>query len=540
MTNAQLSPRQKMINMLYLVLTAILALNVSSEVLDAFKTVNDGIDDSNFSLQSKNSGFYSEFADQFQNDSARVDTIYRKAKKARELSAKFTAKLEQYKKQMIAEAGGIDPETGKIKRDDDIDISTRLFVENNGRNGKELKQHIETTRVELLNLLEENDRKEAEQYLSLGIDEAKNGKPWEVANFNQVPVVAAVTLLSKYQNDMLSAEGHVVEKLYNSVYAKTEKVDKLAAKIISPSAFILQGEAYKADVMVAAYSSTQNPDVFLGQFTSAVKRDANGNLSELVSASEAPPLTNPVKVVVDGGLGKISLANNASGNKKYSGVVRVKSNATGEYRFFPFEGEYQVAPKVAVVSPTKMNVLYVGLDNPVDISVPGVAQNDIVASFEGDGTLLKNPDGSYYAQVKNPGTTKVKVSARVGNKLLPIGEQKFRIKNIPNPSTTVDGISQGGTAAGKFVEDRIGVVPKQDDFVYGTLPWKVQSFVVSIRRGADLYKEPNQGAVFNKKIKDLMKGIKKGDAVFVEQIKVLGPDNKVREISPLAFNITTR
>src|SRR6478672_10702338 len=107
MQNSQLSPRQKMINMLYLVLTAILALNVSSEVLDAFKTVNDGIGNSNFSLQSKNSAFYSDFAKQFQRDSARVDTTYRKAKKARELSLKLTNTLEDCKKKMIAEAGGI-------------------------------------------------------------------------------------------------------------------------------------------------------------------------------------------------------------------------------------------------------------------------------------------------------------------------------------------------------------------------------------------------------------------------------------------------
>ncbi len=540
MTNAQLSPRQKMINMLYLVLTAILALNVSSEVLDAFKTVNDGIGSSNSSLQSKNLGFYSEFTAQFQHDSARVDDAYGKAKKARELSMKFTSALEEYKKQMIEEAGGVDDKTGKIKRDDDIEIPTRLFVANEGKRGKELKQQIETTRNELLNLLTEQDRKVAQQSFALQTNDIKNGKPWEVTKFDHIPVVAAVTLLSKYQNDMLSAEGHVVEKLYNSVYEETEKVDKLAAKIISTSSFILQGESYKADVMVAAYSSTQNPEVFLGQFTSAVKRDEHGNLSELVSKSDVLPLVNPIKVDVDGGLGKIALAGNATGNKKYTGVVRVRSNATGEYKFFPFEGEYQVAPKVAVVSPTKMNVLYVGLDNPVDISVPGVAQNDVVAVFEGNGTLLKNPDGTYYAHVTTPGVTKVKVSARVGNKLLPVGEQKFRIKNIPNPMTTVDGVSYGGTVSGRYVEDRTGVVPKQDDFVYGNLPWRVQSFTVGIRKGIDYYKEENSGALFSKKVKDLLKGIKKGDAVFVEEIKVLGPDNKVREIAPLAYNITTR
>src|SRR5205085_2543933 len=155
---------------------------------------------------------------------ARVDTTFRKAKKARELSMKFTATLESYKNQMIEEAGGIDSVTGKIKHDDDINIPTRLFVENGGKRGKELKKEMAGIREELLNLLNAEDRKEAEKSLSLKVDQPMDGKSWEVAKFNQVPVVAAVTLLSKYQNDMLSAESHVVETLYNSIYENTEKV----------------------------------------------------------------------------------------------------------------------------------------------------------------------------------------------------------------------------------------------------------------------------------------------------------------------------
>jgi gliding motility-associated protein GldM len=540
MSNAKLPPRQKMINMLYLVLTAILALNVSSEVLDAFKTVNDGIGYSNGSLQSKNAGFYSSFAQQLQNDSARVDTIFRKAKRARELSLQLNTQLEQYKVQMINDAGGIDPSTGKIKRDDDIDISTRLFVENQGSRGKALRRQIEETRVQLLSLLNGQDRKEAEHSLSLKIDESPAGKAWEVAKFDQVPVVAAVTLLSKYQNDVLSAEGYIVERLYNSVYSRTEKVDKMAAKIISPSSFILQGEAYKADVMVAAYNSTQNPDVFLGRFTPAVKRDATGNYSELVSVSEVPPLENPIPIDVDGGLGKIALSANATGNKNYSGVVRVKSNATGEYKFYPFEGEYQVAPKVAVVSPKMMNVLYIGLDNPVDVSVPGMAQSDVSASMVSNGTLVRLPDGSYNAKVNMPGVTKVVVKAKVNGREMVMGEHPFRIKNVPSPVTTLDGVNEGGKITLARMKTATGIVPVVKGFDYPAR-FTVESYQVSYKSKKDgeiSLPITVNGPLLNQRIKDIIRNrMAAGDDIYFDEIWVRGPAGDKRKINPIAFAV---
>jgi len=293
-----------MINMLYLVLTAILALNVSSEVLDAFKTVNDGISTSNNSLKSKNSDIYSELNRQFVNDSVKAKMAFEQSRQVRAVSAKLYALLEQYKKEMIAEAGGIDEETGKIKRDDDINVPTRLFVEDGGKKGKQLKKQIETTRAELLGLLPKEARAEVEKSLSLKIDAPVAGAEWEFAKFNHVPVVAAVTLLTKYQNDLLGAESHIIETLYSSIDRGFKKVDRMEAKIISPSSFILQGEAYKADVMVAAYSSTQHPEVFLGSFNSSVKKMPNGEYAMLTSSSDVPPLTNATKVDVEGGFGK--------------------------------------------------------------------------------------------------------------------------------------------------------------------------------------------------------------------------------------------
>ena len=532
-----MTPRQKMINMLYLVLTAILALNVSSEVLDAFKTVNDGISTSNGSLKSKNQNIYTELGQQYKNDSIRAKMAYEKSLQVKAVSAKLYTLLEQYKSEMITEAGGIDAETGKIKRDDDINVPTRMFVEDGGKKGKELKKQIEAARAELLQLVPETDRAEVDKSLSLKTDMPAGANSWEFAKFNHVPVVAAVTLLSKYQNDLLGAESYVIERLYKSIRGNIIITDKMEAKILSPSNYILQGEAYKADVMVAAYNSTQQPDVFLGAFTSSIKKNGDGTYEMIESASDVPPLSNAQRIDADGGFGRLSMSGSSTGVKKYTGVVRVKKD--DKFQFYPFDGEYQVAPKVAVVSPKMMNVLYIGLDNPVDISVPGIAQSDVSAAFEGNGTLVKDGEG-FKALVTTPGVTKVKVNARINGRLMPMGEQQFRIKTIPNPEATVDGLPQKINATGTFVDQRVGIVPKQDDFIYGKVPWKVLSYTVTVQRGGQIFKEDNKGPVFNEKSKALKKGLKKGDGFFVDDIMVEGPDKKVRKISPLAFNITSQ
>ncbi len=539
MQNSQLTPRQKMINMLYLVLTAILALNVSSEVLDAFKTVNDGISTSNNSLKSKNFDIYSELNRQFVNDSVKAKMAFEQSRQVRAVSAKLYALLEEYKKEMIAEAGGIDEETGKIKRDDDINVPTRMFVEDGGKKGKELKKQIETTRAELLGLLPKDERAEVDKSLSLKIDAPVAGAEWEFAKFNHVPVVAAVTLLTKYQNDLLGAESHIIETLYSSIDKGFNKVDRMEAKIISPSSFILQGEAYKADVMVAAYSSTQHPEVFLGSFNSTVKKMPNGEYAMLTSSSDAPPLLNATKVDVEGGFGKIMMSGNATGIKKYTGVVRVKKDE--QFEFYPFDGEYQVAPKVAVVAPKMMNVMYIGLENALDVSVPGVAQSDVTASLVGAGALIKNNDGSYTAKPTSPGEAKVLVKAKVNGREMVMGEQIFRVKSVPSPITTLDGVYEGGKITLAKIKSTRGIVPKMINFDHITR-FTIESYQISYRSK----KEDNvsvpvtvMGPLYDAKIKELIGSrVQVGDAVFIDEIIARGPAGDKRKLNPVAFVIT--
>jgi len=540
MAGVKLTPRQKMINMMYLVLTAILALNVSAEVLNAFKTVNDGISASNNSLHDKNADTYSVLLRQYQRDSLKARDAFVKAERAKALSTQLYTLLAQYKSQMIAEAGGIDAISGKIKRDDDIDIATRLFVENDGKNGKDLKLRIESTRAELLKLLNDADRAEGDKLLPLKTNDVEAGKSWEYAKFNQVPVVAAVTLLSKYQNDLLSAESHVIETLFGGIDRDKHKVDKMAAMVISPGNFVLQGESYKADVMVAAYSSTQHPEVFIGQFSPAVKKDEHGNYAMISAASDALPLLNAQKIEVDGGDGKIVMPGNAIGNKKYTGVVRIKAPGEG-YEFYPFEGEYQVAPKVAVVSPRMMNVMYVGLDNTIDVSVPGVASSEVSPILVAHGTLVKNADGSYTAKLTAPGAAKVIVKAKVNGHEMVMGEQEFRVKAVPSPVSTLDGSYQGGKISLARIKSTRGVVPLVQNFDY-PVKFTVVSYVISYASHKDnsiSLPTTVSGPVFDDKLRNIIDHrLQVGDVVFFDEITVRGPAGDIRKINPMAFAVT--
>lgn len=539
MAHAQLTPRQKMINMLYLVLTAILALNVSNEVLDAFKGVNDGITTSNLSLSGKNNNTYADFQRQYAIDSGRAKVAFENALKARELSRQLYQLLESYKQQMITEAGGIDEATGKIVRDDNIDIATRLFVENNGAIGKQLQQQIESTRQQLIGLMPEQEQIAAQKTFSLKIETPTNDRAWEFATFNHMPVVAAVTTLTKFQNDVLNAENHIVESLYASVYAKTEKVDKMEAIVSSASGLVMQGEAYKADVLVAASNSTLTPEVFIGSFTSAVKKDKSGKYETIESESEQVPLNNPVRVDVNGGIGKLQLGSSAVGNKKYYGVVRVKSSTDNTYKFFPFEGEYRVSPKTAVVSPTMMNVMYIGLDNPVAVSVPGVPQQDVTATIN-HGTLTKNADGSYNARITEKKNATITIKAKVNGKEMVMGEQTFRVKRIPTPQSAVDGVVKPVNVSAQIIKNSRSIIAKVEAFDY-PVQFRVLSFTCSYRnKNGELFKETNTGTEFNEKVKVWLKNIDKGEAIFFDDIVVMGPDMERRTTNALAFNITSK
>lgn len=538
MAGGKLTPRQKMINMMYLVLTALLALNVSQEVLNAFKLVNDGLQNSNGSLGEKNAGIYKAFDKQMDTDKGKAQQYYDKAQKAKVIGKNLTELLEKYKKEIVAQAKGLDEETGDIVERDNIDIATRMFVEDGeGRKrGEDLQKKILDARKELLALVDEKDRANFKISLDAPIPKLKGveGAKWEYATFSHVPTTAAVTILTKFQNDAVSSEGAVIEYLIKKIGETDFKFDALAAKIIAPSSYVMQGQSYKADIFLAAFNSTQQPEVFLGSL-GGFKRNPDGTYDKVDSQNPLPAgYSEGSMLKTEGGMAKLEQGASGVGERKYGGIVRIK-NPVGGYTFYPFEGGYQVAAKAVVVSPTQMNVLYIGVPNPMEISVPGVGTGDVSASMT-SGTLSRNGDGTYTATVSAVGKTMINVSAKVEGKVQPMGSREFRIKRIPDPIPTLGGKLRGGNTQPGSVKAQSGVVALMENFDFDA-KFSVVSFQMVFSSKGEIFKSEAQGPLFNAQMKSFLDRAKPKDIIFIDEIKVVGPDKQPRKLGQIAFQI---
>lgn len=539
MAGGKLTPRQKMINMMYLVLTALLALNVSQEVLNAFHLVNEGLQTSNSSLGEKNGGIYKMFQKQMDQNPAKAKEFNDKAQEAKKISAELNTLLEQYKNDIIKQAKGVDPETDDIVERDNIDIATRMFVEEGAgvKRGRDLQQRILDARKRFLALVDEKDRANFKISIDAQTPKKKGeeGAKWEYLTFSHVPTTAAVTILSKFQNDVVSSEGAVIEYLIKKIGETDFKFDALAAKIIAPSSYIMQGQAYKADIFLAAFNSSQQPEVFLGSL-GGFKRNPDGTYEKMDSPNPLPAgYSESGMLKAEGGMGKLEQGGSAVGERKYGGIIRVK-NPVGGYTFYPFEGGYQVAAKAVVVSPTKMNVLYIGVDNPMKISVPGVGAGDVTASLSGSGTLKKNPDGTYTANVTGVGKCNIAVSAKIDGKVQAMGSEEFRIKRIPDPQPSLGGKLFGGNTQPGTIKAQSGLVALLKDFDFDA-KFSVVSFQMVFSSKGEIFKAETQGPLFNANMKAFLDRAKPKDVIFIDEIKVVGPDKQPRKLGQIAFTI---
>ena len=234
-------------------------------------------------------------------------------------------------------------------------------------------------------------------------------------------------------------------------------------------------------------------------------------------------------------MAKLEQGGSGVGERKYAGIIRIK-NPVGGYTFYPFEGGYQVAAKSVVVSPTKMNVLYIGVENPMKISVPGVGQGDVSASLAGSGTLSKNPDGSYSAKVTAVGKCQINVSAKVDGKIQAMGAEEFRIKRIPDPVPTLGGKLRGGNTQPGAIKAQSGLVALLENFDFEAR-FNVVSFQMVFSSKGEIFKATAQGPLLNAQMKSFLDRAKPKDIIFIDEIKVVGPDGQPRKLGQIAFTI---
>jgi gliding motility-associated protein GldM len=539
-------PRQQMINMMYLVLTALLALNVSAEILNAFKLVKDGLHTSNEAIEGKNTATMASFQKSMENDPKKTAPYFEDAQKVRKMTAEFIEYVDQIEQQLIVESGGYeDAEKTELKGKKNVDVTTRLMVEK--KKGAELKRKIEEFREALINLpeiqkLNAEEKEELMKNLTLNADFDPNAKAvrrlgkktWEDYNFGRVPVIAVVTLLEKFKGDAKNSEAAILDKLYSKIDAASYKFDELSAKVIAPTSYVLAGTEYTADIFVSATSSTQNPEVFIGKFNNLVKIGPNGKL-ETLKTDQMPLLDGYQPLKVEGGYGKYSDKTSSLGVKEVTGAVRVKKPQGDGYEYFPFKFEYTVAQAGVVVSPDKMNVFYIGVDNPVSISVPGFPDEKVSASIT-SGTITGGR-GKYIVNVTQPGKTTVIVSAKQPDGTTrQMGSVEFRVKRVPDPIAKVGDQAGGNIAASKFKVQR-GLVAVLENFDFD-IKFQIVGFEMTYgAKRQDLVSARANGPLFDSKMLDFINRAKPGDTFYFDDIKAKGPDGTTRKLPSIAFKL---
>jgi gliding motility-associated protein GldM len=535
MSGGKQTPRQKMIGMMYLVLTALLALNISKEIINAFITIDDGLKSTNSNFDKKNDMTYAAFAKAYDLDKVKAKVPYDNAMKVKKLSVELCSYITGVRGKMVNISAGFDPNSKDgdtlrltlLEKPDDYDSPTNFMIGSDPADvtgeAKNLKAKLVKYYSDLEKLLPPQNQKDFAARIKPSVPtnevystEHEKMISWEWYNFYHAPIVAAVAQLDRMKNDVKNAEGDAVNELFGSVNASDFKFDKLTAKIVAPTSYVFTGDRYTADVFVAAYNSTQNPTIYLGDFDTIKPY-------KLLSGS-----IDSTSVKVVSGLGKYDVQAASTGLQKWAGLIRVKK-PDGVFESYPFKGEYMVAAPSAAVFLEKMNVFYIGVDNPITISAAGVAPSNLSPSLTGGTMRANGKAGSYIVNVTAGAEATLNIGAKLNGGNKSMGSFKFRIKRVPDPVCYVGSLKADGSMTKSELMGQAGVFAKMENFDFD-LKFSVVSFVLSISINGVFVEKKSMGPVITKEMKKMMGGAKPGNRVFFEQVTVKGPDGTLRKI----------
>ena len=572
MAAGKLSPRQKMINMMYLVLTALLALNVSKEVLNSFFEVNLGIERSTTNFNAKNGDTYAAFDAAAELNKVKAgafrDQAYEVKANADELvefiqEMKYNLVLAADKEVYLGSQLELKDEDGDLLEDkaittpwnelsdaekkmtignlsvkDDRHASGDLFYSAKRKKNiaTDLKNDLISYKNSLLSISEGNESLITSINETCNYDDKKvKGKKqlWEEYNFYDMPSVGALTLLSKMQSDVRNTEADIITMLRENIDATSLKFTTAEGIQIPQSNFVLRGDSFRAQIFISAKDTTQDPMIYVGEY------DSLGNGNYQMKGTEGVDY-NSVKVV--NGKGIFSERASSEGMKKWGGLIAMKT-ANGT-KMYPFNGEYLVAAKTAVVSPTNMNILYLEVDNPLKISVPGYTAGEISAVISnGKVSATKRSLGEYSARPSKKGKAIVSLYAEVEGKRTKMGQMEFRVKEVPPPKAKVQfAISANGV----LVIDKMkmvnagGLGAELKDFDFKGVRYVITSYRLSGVYKGEQMKEDTKGPQFTTKMINIIKNTKSGNAITISNIKAKRVDAKntaVRVLDPLVIEI---
>lgn len=503
-------PRQKMINLMYLVLTAMLALNVSAEILNAFKTVDNSLTSTNKTINSSTQTILASL-DEKRREAAtavKAEYWYPKAQQAQVLSKDLNDYIQTLKSKIMT-AAGYDPANGDTTyKLEDLDIATRIMI--NEKEGPKLKQKLDDYKAKLLAidpLIAQEFKNTLQVNTTMPAVQDKSNNTWELAYFHMVPTVASITILSKFQNDVKTSENKVVAFCHEQVGKVQVRFDTYTAIVGQSSNYIMPGQEIEVMAGVGAFSKAAQPQISI-----------NGQGVSLGEDGQARLKMN------GGSLGKHTIPI----------VIRFKDQ-DGKDQVIPKTIEYTVGQASASIALDKMNVLYIGVANPITVAASGGGDDRISVAISGGGGRLDKVGAGKYNAFVGSVTDNCTITVLVDGK--PAGASQFRVRTIPDPVATVGGEPSGMNIAAGAFRAQGGVAAWVKDFPF-ELKYTVTSFTLTADTDdGDIIEARCTGNTWSAQAQGLLKSLKAGKTVTIDEIRAQGPDGRNRRLPSLVYYI---
>jgi gliding motility-associated protein GldM len=515
------SPRQKMINLMYLVFISMLALNVSSEVLEGFELVEESLLRSVKASTQHNDRIFGDLKDYYTTNKEKTKEWYEKGAQVKAKTDSLFNYTQDLKERIVRKADGKNSNPEELKHPDDLNAAYEVMFERGKNDGAKLKLEIDDYREFIASMVTNPSIKSIiESNLSTETSrKAKENKQnWEESMFWQMPMAAAVTLLTKLQNDIRYAEGEVLGDLLNNIDILDYRVNKFEAYVIPETQIVMRGVPYRAQIGLLAQDSTQRPKIFVNNHL--LSDDANG----LFVAGTGSTGTFPV-----------------------SGYIEIPRSDGGSLRR-DFSTQYFVIEPSATVAPVMMNVLYAGINNGVRIAVPGIPSQNVSAAMT-NGSLTKESNDIWIAKPSQVGTDAViSVTAKMSDgRALEMARSTFRVRALPPPTafltvTDPNGNSiryKGGRPLAKAALVNVEATEAAIDDGLLNITFTVLRFELrTFGSLGETIRAASDGNHFSPQQKDLIRGLSRGKTVLISGIVTRGPDGIERTLdSPLEIII---
>lgn len=538
-------PRQLMINIMYLVLMALLALNVSAEVMNAFQTLDEGNEASISTVDKQLVETIASVKTLLEDDTkARFRPIGPAIEEVQSITSEFNDYIDGIQSTLIDRSGNNNGEEdeGDFKETHGVisprgkknkDVTTRVLVL--GEDGKEpvgaeLKAKIIDIRDRVIaayeTLLNEHGSKmdlneddiaakiaNVKSNIPFDIDDEawqEAGRPnWRDYRFGHMPVAAVLPLLSQMKSDLKSTEANMVNDMVQIAGGKTIDIDEFFPVFSADRSYVIGGEKITAKVSVGSYSSSLDP--------ANVDLRVNGQRLSMNADGTAD----------------FSITGSGSGQKSLTTSVSVTNPLTGEVKTGEGKFTYEVGQRSVSVSADMMNVFYIGVENPITVAAAGVPSSAVRVSITGDATKKSGNNKNLIVSGTKQGNAKVNVSANGSS----LGSFDFRVKRIPDPVPMV-GNSKGGKIASNVFKAQKGLYAFLENFDFQAKCSIVGYELVYVPQRKDAVRQTNGGGNFTSGSKALVTRAKPGDTYYMQNIKSKCPGDGVsRDIGTMVFAI---